>query len=500
MKIVYIGAGSFRFSYRLFKNFCAWAKIIPIEVWLVDINGPLLKMMYRFLKRMVEKYNLINMFSLYMTTERREALENADVVLLSISIGQQESEWFDIYIPQKFGLPHTTGDTCGPSGLFRSLRTVPIILNIIKDTNELCPDALHLNYTNPIAPISYAVKKYYPNIEFLGICHELFKGMKTILKLLKKVGYKKIEKWENLDIKYSGLNHFVWLFSCKYNGDDLYPIIRENAHRGGKLAGRPFNFFLLEKYNYFCYPGSRHIIEFLPKYFNYFNHNKIAKYWNMPKLRPVGLLKFGREASIWLYRQSSRKLFFSPTPSIKGERILEMSIDWLKSKAGVYIEDSPRTHPINLPNKCHRIVSNLPEDCILESTGYFKDGKINVFNMGTIPNDIRDLVLIHAKNTPLFVESAISGDPDKLIKALLADPMCQFIEDEDAIEGLMWNILYYQRKWLIPMFEESIPTLEDLKKNKYYINKKELHKKKNAMKVKFLPRKELRKKAFFPKK
>jgi len=141
MKLVYIGAGSFRFGYGLFKNLVAMAKIIPMEIWLVDINEKLLNWMYRLLVRAVKKYKLEDNLIVKQTTDRREALEHADFVMFSISIGQQVSEWYDIYIPQKFGIPQNTGDTVGPGGIFRTARLIPTKLQMFDDVNEFCPKA-----------------------------------------------------------------------------------------------------------------------------------------------------------------------------------------------------------------------------------------------------------------------------------------------------------------------------------------------------------------------
>jgi len=156
----------------------------------------------------------------------------------------------------------------------------------------------------------------------------------------------------------------------------------------------------------------------------------------------------------------------------------------MKSKAGFHFDESPLTHPINIPNKGHKIASNLPEDCILEVAANFMDDDIKIYGVGNVPNDIKELLEVHANNTKLFVDAAISGDPEKLLKALLADPMCKFIDDRDAIEDLMWNMLHYESKWL-PQFKESIPTLDDLKKLKHYVDEKDLKPKKRAMKVKW---------------
>ncbi|MHA1131264.1 MAG: family 4 glycosyl hydrolase [Candidatus Helarchaeota archaeon] len=495
MKIVYIGAGSFRFGYGLFKNLCAMAKLLPLDVWLVDINEPLLALMAKFLLRMRKIHKVEDMMNVQMTTDRRKALENADIVLNSISVGQQASDHFDIHIPQKFGIPQNTGDTVGPGGIFRTLRCAPVVLEFIKDHAEICPDALHLNYTNPQAALVLAGRQHYPQVETCGVCHELYGGMKILHKFLKKIGRKKIPNWEQLDITYVGVNHFVWPVSCQYEGEDLYPLIRVNAEKGYRKMKRPFNWHLLQKYGYFCYPGSRHIAEFMPEYYNHFNHLEIAKKWKMPKLRSVWFLRNARRAVYWYYRQVGRGFLPCPHPTTKGERVNEICIDWMESKA--YSVNPSRYIPLNIPNKGHKYVSNLPENCILELTSYFKDGHVEAKPIKKFPQDIANILRIHAENTVKFVDAALSGDPDRLLKAFLADPMCQFIEDEDALEDLMWNMLYYEQQWL-PKFKESIPTKEDLQKLKHYVSEDDLKDDKIARKVKWPPKESLKEKAFFP--
>ena len=168
MKVTYIGAGSFRFGYGLFKNLCAMAKTLPLEVTLMDINEPILHLMAKFLNRMRKDHKVEDMIKVHITTDRRQALENAGVVLNSIAVGLQDSDFYDIHIPQKFGIPQNTGDTVGPGGIFRTLRCVPVVLDFIKDQAEICPDALHINFTNPQAALVLAAKQNYPQVEICG--------------------------------------------------------------------------------------------------------------------------------------------------------------------------------------------------------------------------------------------------------------------------------------------------------------------------------------------
>jgi alpha-galactosidase/6-phospho-beta-glucosidase family protein len=159
-----------------------------------------------------------------------------------------------------------------------------------------------------------------------------------------------------------------------------------------------------------------------------------------------------------------------------GERALLMS----KDKENNY----HRQHVTNVLN--NGTIPSLPDNCVVEVPCYFKNGKIYPSKVGSLPNKINDIVKIHAKNQQLVVDAALSGDPNDVLKTLLADPMCRFIEDEEKIEAMMWNMFYYQKRWL-PKFSESIPSINELKNSKYYIDIKELNTKEVARMGKFNP-------------
>ncbi|NMC08175.1 MAG: alpha-glucosidase/alpha-galactosidase, partial [Candidatus Lokiarchaeota archaeon] len=161
-KIAYIGAGSFRFSIGLFKNIVAANELFPMEVVLHDVDAKSLDIMTRILNHMVKKSGAN--VTVTSTLNRREALENADFLYKSISVGIQKAEWVDIHVPYKFGIPQNTGDTCGPGGIFRGLRCVPQVAAIARDMKELCPKAVLLNYTNPQATIVMGARRVDPDL------------------------------------------------------------------------------------------------------------------------------------------------------------------------------------------------------------------------------------------------------------------------------------------------------------------------------------------------
>jgi len=320
-KIGYIGAGSFRFSLGFFRNIVNAIELMPMEIALCDVEEKSLVTMAKILDRMVKKAaKKLNYPESHVlitqSTDRKVVLANADFVYKSISVGMQQAEWYDNYLPIKFGIPQNTGDTVGPGGLFRNLRTNHIVADIARDMKALCPKAPLLNYTNPQSGIVMAARTAVPDVQYIGLCHELFGGMGNLRNFLNQHAGKKIKRWEDMDFEYAGVNHFAWVTKIGYQGEDLYPIIRQKAHEMilANYGGRGFNWYLLEKYNFFPYPGSRHVAEFMPDYYNYFNHEIQCPYWKFPKIRDVPLLDKSRRGAYFGFRWMSKGVIPVPGP------------------------------------------------------------------------------------------------------------------------------------------------------------------------------------------
>ncbi|MBD3188326.1 hypothetical protein GF325_15935 [Candidatus Bathyarchaeota archaeon] len=496
-KIAYIGAGSHRFSMGLFRNIVSAGKLDgkPIHAALVDIDERVLGYTANILSNMAKNSGVDIKVTHHVN--QREALENAQFLYKSISVGGQAAEWFDNYIPMKFGIPQNTGDTCGPGGFFRGMRCGPPVQSIARDMVELCPDAVLLNYTNPQATIVKTARRVKKDLQYIGLCHELFGGMNAIKQFNNSMtDLPEVKNWDSdLDFTYVGVNHYAWMLSVENQGKDLYAIMREKwekAYEKG-VGGRKFNWYLLGQHDYFPYPGSRHVAEFMPEYFNYFNHK--GNPFGITVLRDVKSLGLSHRAAVHRFSMLSRDFSLKklPKPTEHGEHALQMTADFINNEASHH-------HVVNVPNFGQSLCSNLPEGAILEVPGSFKDGKMVGIDVGSIDNEIANLVKVHCITQDYVVDAWQKGDTDVLLKGLLHDPMCAFIEDPDAIEAMMWNMLFYQREWL-PTFAELIPkTEEELKERvgKYFVSKKDLATQKDAYKVKWPPREELKAKCLPP--
>jgi alpha-galactosidase/6-phospho-beta-glucosidase family protein len=253
---------------------------------------------------------------------------------------------------------------------------------------------------------------------------------------------------------------------------------------------RGYNYHLLEKYGWFPYPGSRHIAEFLPDYYNYFNYKKQSKYWKFPVLRNVRMLGIARKLAYFGFKLIGSGLIV-PKPRSSGENAVEMTTAWLNN--------DPTPFVVNLPN--NGTIPQLPDDCVVEIPAIFKNGKITPISTINLDSKVAELLRPHAEQHRLTVDAALGNDIDLVIKAMQHDPMNQWIEDADRIEYLTKMMLWYEQQWLPEEWQEWIPKLDDLKESRWWISPKELQKFGRKYKQnKHILIENLRTKAYFDKK
>ena len=220
-KFVFIGAGSLEFTRDLVRDLMTFESFDDCEIALVDINEKRLSYAKKGIEKVVKAGG--HHATVTATTDRREALPGADGVLITVLQGGVDVWRYDIEIPKKYGVDICVGDTRGPSGIFRFLRTAPVLLDIIRDVEELCPNAIVLNYTNPMAMlVSYLQAQ--TDVSITGLCHSV-QGTAEML-----AGWLSLEP-EELDYTCVGINHQAFYLELKHNGEDMYPALREAIKR-----------------------------------------------------------------------------------------------------------------------------------------------------------------------------------------------------------------------------------------------------------------------------
>jgi alpha-galactosidase len=213
--------------------------------------------MEAFLNRVIRENDLPA--TVWSTLNRREALEGADYVIVMIQVGGLDAFRLDYEIPLKYGVDQCIGDSLGPGGIFRGLRTIPVLVDIIREMEALCPDALLLNYANPMAACCYALGKTAEEIQFVGLCH----GVQTTLDLIGRyVGVPKPE----IDFLCAGINHMAWFLSLRdrRDGTDLYPALRANVEKPEYYVNEKVRCEVMRHFGYFMTESTGHLSEYLP--------------------------------------------------------------------------------------------------------------------------------------------------------------------------------------------------------------------------------------------
>ncbi|MEZ4719638.1 MAG: alpha-glucosidase/alpha-galactosidase, partial [Caldilineaceae bacterium] len=216
-KITFVGAGSFGFTRKLVRDVLTFPLLESATICLMDIDAERLDYSRRAIERIVNEGNYPA--SIETTMDREVALAGADYVVVTILAGGVDIWRHDIEIPKKYGVDINIGDTRGPSGIFRALRTIPVMLDIARDMERLCPDAVMLNYTNPMVMLCRAMQRE-TNITLTGLCHSV---QGTAEMLARWIG----APMDEITYTCAGINHTAWYLEYKWNGRDAYPLIRQ---------------------------------------------------------------------------------------------------------------------------------------------------------------------------------------------------------------------------------------------------------------------------------
>jgi len=222
-KIVLIGAGSVQFGYDMLSDIFQSEALKGCHIELHDINAEALAVVEQNVKKYIEENGIP--FTLSATVDRKEALKNADFCIISIEVGDRFKLWrMDWKVPLQFGIRQVMGENGGPGGLFHSLRIIPPILEICADIQSVCPDAIVMNFSNPMSRICTTINRKFPELKFIGLCHEI-ESINQHLPLILDTPY------ENLKTRCGGLNHFSILVEATYidSGKDAYPDIRKKT-------------------------------------------------------------------------------------------------------------------------------------------------------------------------------------------------------------------------------------------------------------------------------
>jgi alpha-galactosidase len=411
-KIVYIGAGSMCFGLSLFKDIFTSKELNGSTLSLVDIDEENLERMYKLALKMNEASGIG--LKIEKTLNRREALSGAEFVVNSIAIERCALWKYDFEIPKKYGIRQTLGENGGPGGLFFSMRTIPLIMDIIRDMEELCPNAYFLNFSNPESRIILALGRY-TKIKCVGLCHGVFMGRNDAARIM---GLDP----KNVDVLAAGLNHFQWLLEIKdkNTGEDLYPLFREKEKVYDK-AFMPLSRKLFRTFGFYPTCSDDHLGEYVA--YGWEGGEEGYDFEGDEKYRIF--LRSEIEARI-----NGTKLvedWFEPS----GEKAVEVITGILYNKK-TYIDSG-----IVYNNGS---IANLPKDLAVEVPIMVDANGIHPCSIGNLPEGIAKLLTMQASVQQLAVDAAVNASKELALQALLVDPVVNSTEAADKILEELWEI------------------------------------------------------------
>ena len=429
-KIVLIGAGSLQFGLGSVGSILNSEILKGATIFLHDINEEALKLACEACESAINKRNLD--FTLESTVIRKEALKNATFIINSIEVTPRFKLLdMDYRVPQEFGNKQIMGENGGPGGLFHSLRIIPPILDICEDIQKICPSALFINYSNPLSRICLAIKRKYPSLKFVGLCHEFEDFMPILNKILGKPVL-------NFKIKAGGLNHFGVILDIKHKdtGQDAYPIIHKNGPKllrsieEGPLLDSGYDFiaFILETYGYLPYTTDGHYGEYMQ--------------WAWELVDIPATRKFIRDYEQFLSNQSERLKRLIKIG--KGGKIVnpdgERAIPIIE---GIVSDTNHEEASVNIPND--DIITNLTQDLVVECPAIINKSGIHGMKLGEYPKGLAALLRTQASVQDLVVEAILTKSKDIALQALLADPV---VETYWQAKKILEEMLKIQEKYL----------------------------------------------------
>ena len=432
-KITFIGAGSFGFTRTLVRDILTFPLLERSTLCLMDIDPQRLDFSRRAVQRIVDQGGYLA--KVETTLDRQAALRDADYVMVTILAGATDVWRHDIEIPAHYGVDINVGDTRGPSGIFRALRTIPVMLEIARDMEQLCPRATMLNYTNPMAMLCRAIQRE-TSIQMTGLCHSV---QGTAEMLAGWIG----SPMEEVTYTCAGINHMAWYLDFKWQGEDAYPLIRKAILERPEVCNEEQvrnEMFLA--FDHYVTESSGHNSE----YNSWFRKrpNLIEQYcthgtgWN-PGEHAFILKEYQRRDKEWV--KDIRAWIDDPAP-----RNLSRGHEYAAYIINALEGGDAFTFNGNVPNK--GCVTNLPHDACVEVPVWVSRKGFEPTNVGALPPQCAVLTNLSAQIEEMTVEASITGNKSLVYHAIYNDPLTAAVLSLAEI-----------RKMVDDMFAQNAPYL-----------------------------------------
>lgn len=437
IKIAYIGGGSKMWA-RVFMNDLALAENLSGEIGLYDIDLEAANRNKKIGERINACENTISKFDYVVYDTIEGVLENADFVVMSILPGTFEEMRSDVHAPEKYGVYQSVGDTAGPGGVLRAMRTVPIYQEFAKKVKEICPDAWVINFTNPMSICVKALYDTFPEIKAFGCCHEVFHTQDFLCCILEEeLGIKKPNRKE-IYTDVSGINHFTWITKAKYGDIDILehlPAFMEKHYEegfyenGDKEQYKTDTFAYSNRVKMNMYKtfgvlgaaGDRHLVEFM--------NNK----WYLADKETVDKWKFALTTVDFRIKQMNERIEESIALAegkqpVEVKKSNEEAVELMKALLGF----ETRVSNVNMPNRGQ--MPDMPLGAIVETNAVFSNNQVNPVTAAPLPTAAKNLVLRGLYNIEDCYEGIKNRDFTQIFTSFVNQPLCATLSKEDAVE------------------------------------------------------------------
>jgi alpha-galactosidase len=449
-KVVIIGAGSFCFSSRLTMDILSYESTRDAHFVLVDIDKTKLHYAEKIIKRIFREGGY-NKASYSATMDRRKALKGADYVIISILVGGYEAIKYEIDIPMKYGVDQCIGDTLGPGGIMRCLRTLPILSAIGKDIMELCPKAAVMSYTNPMGMLTWGMLKANPGIKFVGLCHSVQGGYRD---WAKRLGI----NHEEVNFISAGINHQAWFIKFEHKGVDLIPKMREKVLEKEIWMKDTSRSEYTKHFDYYVTESSGHNSEYNPWFRK---RPELVKRYSYDAVGWEGTTGWnGRSGFIKeLYARPNWEKEMSDMANGKTPLKMERSIEYGSQIINAIETNVPVTIYGNVLN--NGIIDNLPLGACVEVPCQVDSSGIRPIKVGSLPTHLAAINRTQLNVQELAVEAALETDPEKVFYAMAMDPLTGAVLSLDEIRAMTIELMKAHSKF-IPQFKGKLPASKPL--------------------------------------
>ena len=425
-KIALIGAGSTIFAQRLIGDILLTPELAKdTQIALHDIDEDRLRTSEIVTRRITEKLGLKTL--VFSSTDRREVLAGSDYVIFMMQVGgYKPSTVIDFEIPKKYGLRQTIADTLGVGGIMRALRTIPVIRDILRDMEEVCPHAIILNYVNPMAMLCMAINQISPGMKMVGLCHSVQGTAEQLANDLN-------ENIEDVDYFCAGINHmsFYLRFEKKQNGikQDLYPRLKEIAEQGSMPKDNLVRYEMLKRLGFFVTESSEHFSEYTPWFIKRDRPDLIDEF-NIPLDEYI--TRCEKQISEWDEQRVSLENKNQSIEVCQSHEYAASIINGLENGKEVTING-------NVSNE--GLIDNLPGNISVEVPCLINTNGIQPVRVGALPTHLAALMMTNINVQQLTVEASLSGKKEHVYHAAMLDPHTAAELSVDEIWHLVDDLL-----------------------------------------------------------